>query len=73
MSVEITIICDACAQIIAADSTAARARADLRERGGRAALPGGRDFCSHCARHARVDQRHDEHPPTQPPDADAGR
>lgn len=49
MSVEITIVCDGCATLVAAGKTAAQARADARTLGARTALPGGRDLCDECA------------------------
>lgn len=51
MSVEYTIICDACGRLIDASSvSAAAARASVRDMGGAIALPGGKDFCNQCAR-----------------------
>lgn len=48
MSVEITIICDECGRLVDAAPTAKKARAAIREAGGRVALPGGRDICNWC-------------------------
>jgi hypothetical protein len=48
MSVERAIICDMCAFLIAAGKTAAKARADVKEMGGKVSLPGGRDLCPKC-------------------------
>lgn len=48
MSVEVSIICDECGRVTDAAKTAAKARATIREAGGRVALPGGRDICNWC-------------------------
>ena len=48
MSVEVTIICDLCARVIDGASTAARARAAIKQQGGRVNLPGGKDECCGC-------------------------
>lgn len=48
MSIEVAILCDECGRVIDAAKTAARARAAIRETGGRVNLPGGRDVCPWC-------------------------
>jgi hypothetical protein len=53
VSLEVTVVCDGCGEILgsAAYGAAARARQDARDRDSGAAtgLPGGRDLCLACA------------------------
>jgi hypothetical protein len=50
MSIEYTVYCDACSQIIdASTKSAAVARRSVRGMGGRVNLPGGKDLCQQCA------------------------
>lgn len=51
MSVEMTIVCDACSRVIAAASTAKRAREENREMGGISQPPS--DWCAECAERSR--------------------
>lgn len=52
MSLEVTVVCDGCGEILgsAPYGAAARARQDARDRDSGAAtgLPGGRDLCRAC-------------------------
>lgn len=48
MSVEVSIICDTCGGLLAADKTAARARYAVKDMGGRVSLAGGFDVCRDC-------------------------
>jgi hypothetical protein len=48
MSVEVAIICDSCGRVIDGAKTAARARAAIKQQGGRVNLPGGKDECHWC-------------------------
>lgn len=58
MSVEYVIVCDGCGdQLDAGRVSAAATRWLIRQRGGRVALPGGRDLCPECvADGKRVDR-----------------
>lgn len=51
MSLQVTVICDRCAEIMgeARYGNAAAAREDAREAGAFTGLPGGRDLCRSCA------------------------
>lgn len=53
MSVEVTIVCDGCAGVVAASSSAWRARRELSLAGGKTNLPGGKDLCPACAKAGR--------------------
>lgn len=48
MSVEVSIICDICGTVAAADKTAARARSVVRDQGGSVGLRNGLDVCPDC-------------------------
>ena len=51
MSVEYTIICDHCGNLLCARrQSAGHARAELRSLGGRTNLPGGLDLCPTCVK-----------------------
>lgn len=45
MSVEVTICCDGCSIVGDGAKTAEKARQDLRDRGWKTGMPGGKDFC----------------------------
>lgn len=51
MSLEVTVICDGCGEIMGAAryGAAATARKDARDAGASTGLPGGRDLCRACA------------------------
>ena len=49
MTLEYMIVCDGCAGVIDASTvSAARARAAIKESGGKVGLPGGKDLCPSC-------------------------
>ncbi len=61
MSIEITINCNGCGEVMGAGKTASQARAGLRHvHGIRLALPGGRDYCPGCV----TEPADGEQPPT---------
>lgn len=55
MAVEITIVCDGCATIMAGGKTARGARDSIRHLPVKTGLPGGRDLCVRCVTDGGID------------------
>ena len=55
MSVEYTIFCNGCGEVIEASRVSANvARNTVRDMGGRTSLPGGKDLCPACVTAGKV-------------------
>lgn len=67
MSLEVTVVCDGCGEILGAApyGAAGKARKDARDAGASAGLPGGHDLCRACAQ----TQEQPSRPAHQPADA----
>ena len=48
MSIEVTLICDECGNVIDGGKTAKRIRDEARTNGAKVGMPGGKDYCPSC-------------------------